>query len=465
MCEATRQQSKPTVSTACLPSFFGSYRPSLCHVVRIEPDGEWALEFIIYNSNPFSAKRGARTTIGWLATCYTHDSWQSPCADKAGSVTLERCILCSLVFGISLSSTKPLAGSCFSFFQGTTALLLSRFRLYYFGYPLPNTYYAKVSHNRWYNLKEGFTYLLQFSTGFNLLVTMLFVVLTVALFQKRSDVQRMVKRQPVPFFSLELTFIFVVISCGLAIPFITGGDHFGSFRFYQGILPFFAWGLAAAWLLVYTARTQAQQILLVLITFGITAAIVAGRTLLNLKKVAHNELAFEFFLARYGRHKGDLLNRMWPDLKPTVGTIAVGGFGFVYKGTTIDLMGLNNVRMGHSPGERIGMKNHAAFSKAVFYELQPDLLLPTTLTPGEDATLHYAQLLSPNNFDNRALKLIFLDTAFQQTYEPIVIGQGAERLFAFCKKGQRPLLKRMTKQLIAPVQLAAGVSPSLRKTE
>lgn len=39
-------------------------------------------------------------------------------------------------------------------------------------------------------------------------------------------------------------------------------------------------------------------------------------------------------------------------------------------------MGLNNVGMGHSPGDRVGQKNHAAFSVPVFWELRPDLVVP-----------------------------------------------------------------------------------------
>ena len=56
--------------------------------------------------------------------------------------------------------------------------------------------------------------------------------------------------------------------------------------------------------------------------------------------------------------------------------IAVGGFGLKYQGNTVDLMGLNNILMGHSAGDRKGIKNHAAFNKDVFYKLNPDMLLP-----------------------------------------------------------------------------------------
>jgi len=43
-----------------------------------------------------------------------------------------------------------------------------------------------------------------------------------------------------------------------------------------------------------------------------------------------------------------------------------GRVGLKYQGNTVDLMGLNNILMGHSPGDRKGIKNHAAFNKMFF---------------------------------------------------------------------------------------------------
>ena len=42
-------------------------------------------------------------------------------------------------------------------------------------------------------------------------------------------------------------------------------------------------------------------------------------------------------------------------------------------------MGLNNTLMGHSSGDRIGIKNHAAFNKKVFYKLNPDVIFPDSV--------------------------------------------------------------------------------------
>jgi hypothetical protein len=68
---------------------------------------------------------------------------------------------------------------------------------------------------------------------------------------------------------------------------------------------------------------------------------------------------------------------------PSIGVIAAGAVATTYHGPIVDLMGLNNVKMGHSPGNRVGAKNHAAFSVPVFWELQPDLVNPRTISDAE----------------------------------------------------------------------------------
>ena len=92
----------------------------------------------------------------------------------------------------------------------------------------------------------------------------------------------------------------------------------------------------------------------------------------------------DFTLAIRGRALGDLLNKFMkriefnadavPDTQPmSLGTLTTGGIGYTYAGRKLDLLGLNNVSMAHSAGDRRGNKNHAAFNRDVFFELMPDL--------------------------------------------------------------------------------------------
>ena len=143
--------------------------------------------------------------------------------------------------------------------------------------------------------------------------------------------------------------------------------------------------------------------------------------MIDLKSPAKTQLNFEFLLAQEGRNLAEKLNETFPSHKPSIGMIAVGGFGLKYGGTTVDLMGLNNILMGHSPGDRKGIKNHAAFNKEVFYKLKPDMILAASCDDLKTATRSYFSMLDKNNFDNQAMKDIFNDEEFQKSYSPVFI--------------------------------------------
>jgi hypothetical protein len=87
----------------------------------------------------------------------------------------------------------------------------------------------------------------------------------------------------------------------------------------------------------------------------------------------------EFSIASKGVLNGNNLNALFFDSdqakNPKVGVITAGGFAYAYSGTVYDLMGLNNVEMGHSIGDRHGFKNHAAFNKDIFFDFPLDVLL------------------------------------------------------------------------------------------
>jgi hypothetical protein len=97
---------------------------------------------------------------------------------------------------------------------------------------------------------------------------------------------------------------------------------------------------------------------------------------------------------------------------------ALGAVATTYRGVVVDLMGLNNVKMGHSPGDRIGMKNHAAFSIPVFWELQPDLVLPRELSNREE--LLEAGSAAAGS-DARYLHGLMSTSRFRDRYRPIVV--------------------------------------------
>jgi len=307
-----------------------------------------------------------------------------------------------------------------------TTIGLTVFRLHYFGFQFPNTYYAKISPDKIYNLTEGTKYAVNFVLGYQPVISLLLILMSVILLYGLARLKLLNRNSDVSLYGNMIIkkscIIAVLVLVGFVLPFTTGGDHFGGFRFYQDLLPLFAWGiLMIVWLVknrdIYNSEVRTLGFFVVVIFF----IVIGLNDLIDLKSPAKTQLNFEFLLAQEGRNLAEKLNETFPSHKPSIGMIAVGGFGLMYGGTTVDLMGLNNILMGHSPGDRKGIKNHAAFNKEVFYKLKPDMILAASCDDLKTATRVYFSMLDKNNFDNQAMKDIFNDEEFQKSYSPVFI--------------------------------------------
>jgi hypothetical protein len=317
-----------------------------------------------------------------------------------------------------------------------STIIIVRFRIHYFGYPLPNTYYAKVSPNRVYNLVNGLRYAQNFMAGYNPFVTFLVLalLLILAFSWKRAVSPRIIL----------LSFIMWM---GILLPILTGDDHFGSFRFYQHLLLPALWGLPA-FLWMFNSRIRSYQVLIVL---GFCWFYMLNG-LFGLKGAPHSQLDMEFSIAAKGRAAALALNQCCTQTdKPSAAVIAVGGFALFYEGKTVDLMGLNDVRMGHSKGDRKGIRDHAAFSREVFYEEQPDLLLPMVVTDREAAARLNRGLLDSSSFENRAMKNIFAEPRFQNEYVGAIVNNKKDNhnLFFFCNVNYLTALQKDTSLVIS----------------
>ena len=118
-------------------------------------------------------------------------------------------------------------------------------------------------------------------------------------------------------------------------------------------------------------------------------------------------------------------------------------------------MGLNSVRMGHSPGERRGNKNHAAFDQEVFFELSPDLVDPRFVDKSAVPKNHRDLIPPSGGFWDGALQQIHHTRKFQEIYRPTVItclgeNEGErQQISAWCK----PAVIRQLKQRKIPVKV------------
>jgi len=308
-----------------------------------------------------------------------------------------------------------------------TALVL--FRLHYFGYPLPNTYYAKVSPDRWYNLVNGLHYVRNFLARYNPVVTLLILALLLHLpFALRWHS------------SPRLVLLSLLTWMALFLPCITGDDHFGGFRFYQYLLLPAIWGIPVL-LQFYNSKTRLYPGVLV----SLFCVFYAINSLFGLKSPPHNDIEKEFKVAADGKAIAKELNAFFSKTgQPSAAVITVGGFALDYDGPTMDLMGLNDKRMGHSPGDRKGIRDHAAFNKDVFYQELPDIVMPTIVSGQREANSWYNGLLDSTSFENRAMKNIFSDSRFQTHYVGTMITNKAsgKSIFMFCSTRWMPMLAK-----------------------
>ena len=286
--------------------------------------------------------------------------------------------------------------------------LLTIFRVAYFGFPLPNTFYAKVSPSVGFNLNEGARYLSSY------VLSGAIPLLCVVAIGLSAAHLCYVRFRDTP--TLAIT---VLAAAGLLMPVAIGGDHFGGFRFYQTVYPIFILSLTNCLSRVlpdYVSVPQASRVRHAVALLG-TALLAAAFVMLQILDWTSVEertsLSVEFAIAEAGRELGDRANHVFANLPnlPSIGAITVGGLQYAYDGAVVDLMGLNNLTMAHNGGKRIGLKSHAAFEKSTFYELKPMMLMPLVQS---SSTLPDAEKRS--NFADYALKGLLNDPQFQESY-------------------------------------------------
>lgn len=283
-------------------------------------------------------------------------------------------------------------------------LTITMFRLSYFGWPLPNTFYAKVSPDLWYRLIQGLEYFALF-LGHN-------VIALIAIFFMLGLIKR--QNQSADTLIIVLLGVFLLI-----IPIFNGGDHFAGFRMYQPLWPILGiifvrylkqskikWltgvGQLADW------KLSAVGLFLLIL---ITQPHLISRSSQNL-----SAFAGELNIAQMGRQAGEQLNQWFGDKspRPVVGVITAGGFALTYHGETYDLLGLNESSIAHDGGRRKGMKNHASLNPQLIMQKLPDILFPIATTYGQvQQATDLSQLLWQNTMFARQL---LQDPQIKDTY-------------------------------------------------
>lgn len=280
------------------------------------------------------------------------------------------------------------------------------FRIQYFGFAFPNTFYAKVSLSYFDQTKLGIIYILgYFLQPFSILI---FLLSLIGVLSIKNNTQTISNNKIFfyLFFSSSIFGIFFIYV-------ILGGDHFGSFRQYQVLTP----------ILISFATIALANIALPILSnirkynpkttwlFSVNFLII-GICVFSIPSIAKyyktgGNISHEFRIAENDRELGLLLNYL-PN-QPSIAVLTAGGISRTYDGYIFDMMGLNWVEMAHANRKhnKGALKNHAAFDKETLLINLPDIILPLQ---GK------CKVYQPSDWLKTTLDGLFADDKFKSQY-------------------------------------------------
>ena len=256
-----------------------------------------------------------------------------------------------------------------------TLAFMTIVRLIIYGYPLPNTYYAKLPPSATLNIYHGLLYLAGFLvTNWPVIIILCITIAALILnlpwlINRLRSSEKQLEDPP----RVRLVSVTIITLTALIIPVLEGGDTFHGARFYQSAWPLLVLPLIAFMDSFGPTRSRVA-ILGVLLFLLISSLTLVNTTWINggYRASANTEMR----VAQRGELTGNILNALLITARPSIGVVAAGGVALAYDGQVIDLVGLNNSEMAHLSLDREGPKGHSGFDPEIFFEQQPELVLP-----------------------------------------------------------------------------------------
>ena len=281
-------------------------------------------------------------------------------------------VLCRAGHGSLVRAVRTVQPALIAFLGMLVVVTLGRWL--YFGYPFPNTYYAKVGPDRIDTILSGLGYL-KWYLSWRPWVT---VTISASAFATLWIVLRALReRQPLEAVDRTVVIVGSMAALGLVLPIPNGGDPFASFRFFQPFAPLFCLPILAVASRHIEYWKRCRPALAVAVAVVALGAWVQHRT-------SHG-LIQEFTISADGRAAGHILNQVLPEPRPRVAVVTAGGIAIEYDGPVADLMGLNWVDMAHAKHAPGGFRGHLGFNADVFWRALPEVVLldqlPRTTPP------------------------------------------------------------------------------------
>lgn len=329
-------------------------------------------------------------------------------------------------------------------FIGTMGCLFT-WRISYFGFPFPNTYYAKVSARLIDNVYQGLPYLIEFLFSTNPLAL---AALLFSIYFLLKQLRFVITSKSLPaIHDVPMIFACGIVLIAIILPVGTGGDPFALNRFYQPIVPLLLLIIVrSTYYYLIDKNGLAKPITLAALFFvfsfmPLTDLWHAGHLsrFSLFSKPTQMPLQYQFNIVDENRLFAEKLNLFFDknDAYPSQGVLAAGAIAYSYKGKCIDMLGLNNVAMAHANKVKAtdGLKSHASFNKDVFYEQKPDMMYYSkgfiTDTANFKDKFYNLSEFGKVNFMRTALKNVIEDDKFKQLYKPVIISKKGNDEFLY----------------------------------
>jgi tetratricopeptide (TPR) repeat protein len=220
----------------------------------------------------------------------------------------------------------------------TPVLFHTIFRLIYYSYPLPNTYYAKVNYD-YSTFKSGIEYLILFIQDYLLYGTILAAPLFFIIKKK---------------FAFEISLFYLIIFLYSFYVIIIGGDVLALHRFWLIITPlvYILWGIFLKELNVLISEKNILSNSKLIATILLLVTIVIGyyNYISNEEKI--NQIKDkEIALVNQFQEQAEIINNLESIKKKklTIAISTIGALSYYTDATVIDMLGLTDEYIAHNP--------------------------------------------------------------------------------------------------------------------